>query len=62
MLTVDDSVRGMIVNRTPSTEIRQYAMRNQGMHTLLQDGRRRILSGDTTVKEVLRVCQREDFE
>jgi type II secretory ATPase GspE/PulE/Tfp pilus assembly ATPase PilB-like protein len=32
------------------------------MTTLLQDGRRRILEGDTTVKEVLRVCQREDFE
>ncbi|MBM3493696.1 MAG: type II secretion system protein GspE [Armatimonadetes bacterium] len=62
MLTVDDSIRAMIVNRAPSTEIRQYAMRNQGMHTLLQDGRRRILSGDTTVKEVLRVCQREDFD
>ncbi len=62
MLTVDDTIRQMIVNRAPSTEIRQYAMRNQGMHTLLQDGRRRILSGDTTVKEVLRVCQREDFD
>ncbi len=62
MLTVDDTIRGMIVNRAPSTEIRQYAMRSQGMQTLLQDGRRRILNGDTTVKEVLRVCQREDFD
>ncbi len=62
MLTVDDTVRQMIVSRAPSTEIRQYAQRSQGMRTLLQDGRRRVLAGETTVKEVLRVCQREDFE
>jgi len=62
MLTVDDTVRQMIVNRAPSTEIRQYAQRTQGMRTLIQDGRRRILAGETTVKEVLRVCQREELE
>jgi len=62
MLTVDDAIRQMIVKRAASNEIKQYAMRQQGMVTLLQDGRRRILAGDTTVREVLRVCQREDFE
>jgi type II secretory ATPase GspE/PulE/Tfp pilus assembly ATPase PilB-like protein len=62
MLTVDDTVRQMIVNRAPSTEIRQYAQRTQGMRTLIQDGRRRILTGETTVKEVLRVCQREELD
>jgi len=62
MLTVDDNIRQMIVNRAPSTEIRQYAQRSQGMRTLLQDGRRRVLAGETTVKEVLRVCQREEFD
>jgi type II secretion system protein E len=62
MLTVDDTLRQMIVKRDPANTIKQYAMRNQGMVTLLQDGRRRVLEGDTTVKEVLRVCQREDFE
>lgn len=62
MLTVDDTVRQMIVNRAPSSDIRHHAQRVQGMRTLLQDGRRRVLAGDTTVKEVLRVCQREDFD
>ena len=62
MLTVDDTVRGMIVKREPSSAIKQYAARSQGMATLLQDGRRRVLAGDTTLKEVLRVCQREDFD
>ncbi|MCC6728877.1 MAG: type II secretion system ATPase GspE [Chthonomonadales bacterium] len=62
MLTVDDAMRQMIVRREPATVIKQYGVRQQGMVTLLQDGRRRALAGDTTVKEVLRVCQREDFE
>ncbi len=62
MLTVDDAVRQMIVKREPSNVIKQHAMTNQGMVTLMQDGRRRALAGETTVKEVLRVCQREDFD
>jgi type II secretion system protein E len=62
MMTIDDTLRQMIVRREPSTSLKQYAVQTQGMTTLLQDGRRRILSGDTTVKEVLRVCQREDFD
>jgi type II secretory ATPase GspE/PulE/Tfp pilus assembly ATPase PilB-like protein len=61
MLTVDDTIRNMIVGRAPSMEIKQHAVRSQGMMTLMQDGRRRVLDGDTTVREVLRVCQREDF-
>ncbi len=62
MLTVDDTMRHMIVRREAATTIKQYAVREQEMTTLLQDGRRRALKGDTTIKEVLRVCQREDFE
>ncbi len=62
MITVDDTVRQMIVRRDPSTALKQYAVQNQEMISLLQDGRRRVLQGDTTVKEVLRVCQREDFD
>jgi type II secretion system protein E len=62
MITVDDNIRQMIVKREPSNAIKQYAMKNQEMITLLQDGRRRVLDGQTTVKEVLRVCQREDFD
>ncbi|HSV72231.1 MAG TPA: ATPase, T2SS/T4P/T4SS family [Chthonomonadales bacterium] len=62
MLTVDDTIRQMIVRREPSNQIKQHAVKGQGMVTLLQDGRRRVLDGDTTVKEVLRVCQREEFD
>jgi type II secretion system protein E len=62
MLTIDDNIRQMIVRREPANVIKQYAIQKQGMVTLLQDGRNKVLEGKTTVKEVLRVCQREDFD
>jgi type II secretion system protein E len=62
MFTVDDTVRQMIVKRESASTIKHYGVKQQGMTTLLQDGRRRVLNGDTTLKEVLRVVQREGFE
>jgi type II secretory ATPase GspE/PulE/Tfp pilus assembly ATPase PilB-like protein len=62
MITVDDQIRQMIVKQESATVIKQYGMRAQEMRTLLMDGRQRVLNGDTTIKEVLRVCQREGFE
>jgi type II secretion system protein E len=62
MLTVDDPIRQMITRRENASTIKQYGMKSQDMTTLLMDGRRRVLEGDTTIKEVLRVCQREGFE
>ncbi len=62
MLTVDEQIRRMIVERTPATLIKQYAQQTHGMVSMLQDGRAKVLKGETTIQEVLRVCQREDFE
>jgi type II secretory ATPase GspE/PulE/Tfp pilus assembly ATPase PilB-like protein len=56
LLPIDDTVRQMIVDRTPATLIKQYGVR-QGMRTLLMDGREKALAGVTTLDEVLRVCQ-----
>jgi type II secretory ATPase GspE/PulE/Tfp pilus assembly ATPase PilB-like protein len=61
MLPVDDAVRQMIMQRRSSTDIRQYAVRS-GMTTLLGDARNKVLDGTTTVGELLRVCQVEEFE
>jgi len=61
MLVVDDPVRKMIVERASATTIKHYAQREQSMVSMLQDGREKVLRGDTTIQEVLRVCQREDF-
>lgn len=60
MLVVDDEIRRMIVERASATVIKQYAV-SKGMTTLLADGREKILQGISTVDEVLRVCQRDEF-
>ncbi len=59
LLRIDDEIRRMIVERTSSTVIKQYAV-SKGMKTLLADGRDKVLQGLTTVEEVLRVCQRDE--
>jgi type II secretory ATPase GspE/PulE/Tfp pilus assembly ATPase PilB-like protein len=61
LLAVDDEVRRMTVEREPASHIRTHALKNQGMRTLLGDGRLAVLEGATTAKEVLRVCQRDDI-
>jgi type II secretion system protein E len=58
-MIVDDDIRQMIVDRTSSTLIRRYAVQNNGMRTLLADGRLKVQQGQTSVEEILRVCQRE---
>lgn len=62
LLTVDDQVRRMIIERSPASHIKSYGVKNQDMITMLSDGRNKVLQGETTIQEVLRVCQREDFE
>ncbi len=62
MLIVDEAIRRMIVERQPAAVIKQYAQQNQDMVSMLQDGREKVLQGLTTIQEVLRVCQRENFD
>ncbi|MEA2553960.1 MAG: type pilus assembly protein PilB [Fimbriimonadaceae bacterium] len=59
MLTVDEPIRRMTVERRSSNEMRTHAIEHQGMRTLIGDGRLAVLAGRTTPEEVLRVCQRE---
>jgi type II secretory ATPase GspE/PulE/Tfp pilus assembly ATPase PilB-like protein len=58
LLPVDEAVQQMIIQRTSATQIRAHGMRH-GMTTLLEDARRKVLDGTTTISELLRVCQRE---
>ena len=62
MIAVDENIRRMITAREPATHIKQYAQKEQGMVSMLMDGRDKVLQGATTIQEVLRVCQREDFD
>ncbi len=61
MLTVDETIRSMITRREPAGVVKQYAQQSQSMRTMLQDGRVKAIQGETTIQEVLRVCQREEF-
>jgi general secretion pathway protein E len=57
LVVVDDQLRSMIHDGTSEHEIEHYARRSSP--GIRQDGLRRVLMGDTTVDEVLRVT-RED--
>jgi general secretion pathway protein E len=54
VLEVEDQLRELIRSRAPSQAI-AAAARARGMRTMLEDGVRRALAGETTLAEVLRV-------
>lgn len=56
LLISNDEVRQLAHDRASSWKIKQAAV-NQGMRTLREDGWLKVLSGDTTVAEVLRVTK-----
>ncbi|MCX6360701.1 MAG: type II secretion system ATPase GspE [Armatimonadetes bacterium] len=59
LFIVDEPIRRLTVDRASSNDMRDHAIRRQGMRTLLGDGRLAVLDGKTSPEEVLRVCQRE---
>src|SRR5579883_2265126 len=61
MFVMDEVLRRMTVDRASSTELKDQAIRDQDMRTLLGDGQLAALEGKTTPEEVLRVCARESF-
>ena len=58
MLQMNGPLRDLAFKRAPATELRAAA-RAGGMRNLLQDGKRKILSGVTTPEDLLRVTQAE---
>jgi len=61
VLTISDRVRGLILQRASTTEIRQSAM-EEGMKTMQDDGLRKVLDGITSIEECLRVVYIEGAE
>ncbi len=59
ILTVDDHIRPLIIDRSASSDIKREAMRH-GLHTLRDDGWRKVLDGITTVEEILRVSEEDE--
>lgn len=58
MLLMDEGVRSLLMQRNDSTVIKKFAI-SKGMETLRIDGARKILQGQTSVAEILRVTQEE---
>ncbi len=56
VLPVTDAVGRMILERKPAVDIEKKA-KEEGMITLKQDGYLKVLSGETTIEEILRVAQ-----
>ncbi len=54
-LDLDETMRDMIFRNEPVTKVRDYARNVAGMTTLVGDGVRKVIAGDTSVSEVLRV-------
>jgi type II secretory ATPase GspE/PulE/Tfp pilus assembly ATPase PilB-like protein len=54
VLVADDEIREAILEKKSANEIRNIAI-SHGMTTMLQDGFLKVLAGETTVEEILRV-------
>lgn len=61
LFVADEAIRRMTVDRAASSEMKDRAVREQGMRTLLGDGKLAVLAGKTTPEEVMRVCARESY-
>ncbi|NPA95935.1 MAG: Flp pilus assembly complex ATPase component [Thermodesulfobacteria bacterium] len=57
LLVSDDGLRKLIQSKKPVMEIRDYGLTN-GMTTLKQDGIRKVLMGETDMRQVLAACIR----
>ena len=56
LMIVDDEIRQLIMDNLDSNTIKKRAI-NKGMATLRDDGARRVMMGDTSIAEILRVTQ-----
>ncbi len=57
-LPVDDDIRMLAIKNVDSNTIKKQAVK-RGMTTLLDDGARKVLAGETTIAEVLSVTQED---
>jgi general secretion pathway protein E len=58
LLVVDDDVRALIMKNADAAAIRRAATA-AGMVTLREDGAAKVLAGETTIEEVLRITQED---
>jgi type II secretory ATPase GspE/PulE/Tfp pilus assembly ATPase PilB-like protein len=54
LMVFDDDIRNMLFEQRPLPDVQNYAIR-KGMRTLKMDAAEKILTGETSVEEALRV-------
>lgn len=59
LLVLTEGIRNLILNRSAASTIAQLAV-EQGMRSLRHDGWGKVLKGETTIEEVMRVTQTEE--
>ncbi len=60
LLVPNEKIHEAIVNRAPTSVIKKEARKN-GMKTLREDGIYKVIEGITTIEEVIRVTQVDDY-
>ena len=60
VMEIDDTLQRMIIDERPVAELREYALKNGLMKTLRMDGINKVMSGMTTVEEVLRTTTSDE--
>jgi general secretion pathway protein E len=59
VLLIDEHIRELIVSKTQSWQIKEYAVEQLGMRTLREDGLQKAALGLTTLEDVLQVTAEE---
>lgn len=57
LLVPDQNVENMVIERASSDQIKQYCLKTGGFDTLRRDGLRKVLSGVTTLEQILGASQ-----
>jgi general secretion pathway protein E len=57
-MLVDDEIRALVMKHSDASSIRRLAV-SKGMKLLCQNGAERIIQGETTIEELLRVTQED---
>ena len=60
LMVMSPALRDLAFNAAHSTELRQCAL-NEGMSSLQEDGVRKVLDGQTSFEEVLKISHRQDL-
>ena len=56
-MVVDEGIKQLIGRAVTERQLLDQAQETGGMETLLQNGLRKVLGGETTIEEVLRVAR-----